>query len=289
MARLSSRTGEIRVAIADDIPAMHAIRLAVRENALSDPSKVRPTDYEPYLTARGQGWVHVLDRAITGFAIADAEARSIWALFVDPNFEGHGIGRRLHDVMVAWLFRGDSRPVWLTTEPGTRAARMYAASGWRHVGQTAAGEWRFERSTFTTFQTSPADRALRSQFEQGLLPSAEFTHRAHVVVAYAYLAQHGVESATVNMRAGLVSYLAHHGIDPAKFHETLTTAWILAVWHFMQRSAPCQSADDLIARSPELLDAGIMLTHYSAARLFSNEARAAYIEPDLQAIPRWQT
>ena len=288
MARLSALPGEIRVAGIEDIAAMHAIRLAVRENALSDPSKVRPSDYERYLTTRGRGWVHVLDGAITGFAIADADARSVWALFVTPEFEGRGIGRRLHDVMVDWLFRSSSGTVWLTTEPGTRAARMYAGSGWQHVGETASGEWRFERSGFTTFRISQADCSLQSQFEQGLLPTAEFTHRAHVVVAYAYLARDGVDAATTNMRTGLVSYLKHHGIDPGKFHETLTTAWVLAVWHFMQRSAPCASADDLIARNPELLDAGIMLTHYSAARLFSDEARATWIEPDLQAIPEWQ-
>lgn len=288
MARLTSVAGELRVATVHDVPAMHAIRLAVRENVLSDPSKVRPSDYEPFLAARGKGWVHVLDRAITGFAIADAETRSIWALFVAPTFERRGIGRGLHDVMVDWLFRSDSRPVWLTTEPRTRAARMYAALGWSHVGETASGEWRFERSSFTPFQTSEADSRLQSQFEQGLLPTAEFTHRAHVVVAYGYLARDGVETATNSMRTGLISYLKHHGIDPAKFHETLTTAWVRAVWHFMQRSAPCRSADDMIARNPQILDGDIMLTHYSAARLFSEDARAAYVEPDLQAIPRWQ-
>jgi hypothetical protein len=110
------------------------------------------------------------------------------------------------------------------------------------------------RLNFATFQISEADRELQSQFEQGL-----------------------------------TSYLKHHGIDPARFHETLTTAWVHAVWHFMPRSAPCQSADDLIARNLKLLDARIMLTHYSAARLFSADARAAYIEPDLQEIPRWPT
>lgn len=287
MARLTSIRGEVRVARIEDVPAMHAIRLAVRENVLSDPSKVRPSDYEPYLTMRGRGWVHLLDGTITGFAIADADSRSIWALFVDPKFERQGIGRRLHDVMVDWLFRSGSGTVWLTTEPGTRAARMYASLGWRHVGETASGEWRFERSGFTTFQMSQMDRGLQTEFERGLLPTSEFTHRAHVVVAYAYIAQHGVEAAIIMMRDGLVAYLKHHGIDPAKFHETLTTAWIYAVWHFMQRCAPCESADDLIARNPELLDAGIMLTHYSAARLFSDEARATCLEPDLQAIPGW--
>ena len=280
--------GEIRVARTEDIPAMHAIRLAVRENVLSDPSKIQPHDYESYLATRGRGWVHLLDGAITGFAIADGDARSIWALFVEPRFEGQGIGRRLHDAMVDWLFRSSSQPVWLATEPGTRAARMYARAGWRAVATLPSGELRFEYARATRFGVSDSDRLLQMAFESGRLPTAQFTHRAHVVVAYGYLAQDGVAAATIHMREGLLSYLRHHGIDPTKFHETLTTAWILAVWHFMQKSAPCQSADDLIARNPELLDAGIMLTHYSASRLFSDEARAAYIEPDLQAIPGWR-
>jgi GNAT superfamily N-acetyltransferase len=286
MAEVTAADGEIRIAHAADIPAMHAIRLRVRENVLSDPSKVRPSDYEPYLTSRGRGWVHVLDGEVTGFAIADAETRSIWALFVDPAHEGRGIGRRLHDVLLAWLFRAETAPVWLTTEPGTRAARMYEASGWRLVGSAASGEARFERSCATRFGFSAADRALQTDFECGRLPTAEFTHRAHVVIAYVYLAQSGVDDATANMRAGLIGYLKHHGIDPAKFHETLTAAWILAVSHFMQRGDPCTCADDFISRNPDLLDAGIMLTHYSAARLLSEEARRAYIEPDLQLIPR---
>jgi hypothetical protein len=32
----------------------------------------------------------------------------------------------------------------LSTEPGTRAARFYAAAGWREAGVTEAGEIRFE-------------------------------------------------------------------------------------------------------------------------------------------------
>ena len=31
----------------------------------------------------------------------------------------------------------------------------------------------------------------------------------------------------------LHAFLACHGITPAKYHETITRAWILAVRHFM--------------------------------------------------------
>lgn len=66
----------------------------------------------------------------------------------------------------------------------------------------------------------------------------------------------------------------------------LTRAWILAVWHFMSKTQDLQSSADLIARNPMLLDSRIMLTHYSAALLFSAEARQAFVEPDLDPIPR---
>ena len=136
------------------------------------------------------------------------------------------------------------------------------------------------------FPLSDEDLALRAAFESGALPPAEFGHRAHVALAYVYLAQGNVEAAVDGMRAGLAAYLRHHGIDPAKYHETLTRAWILAVWHFMSKTQDLQSSADLIARNPMLLDSRIMLTHYSAALLFSAEARQAFVEPDLDPIPR---
>ena len=38
-------------------------------------------------------------------------------------------------------------------------------------------------------------------------------------------------------------------------------------------------------QNSRLLDSRIMLTHYSAATLFSAEARAMFIAPDLAPIP----
>ena len=87
------------------------------------------------------------------------------------------------------------------------------------------------------------------------------------------------------MRGALLSFLEHNGIPRSKLHETITRAWVLAVRHFMSRS-PSASSADFIARNQELLDSKIMLTHYSASVLFSPDARASFVEPDLDPIPR---
>jgi GNAT superfamily N-acetyltransferase len=122
----------LRIATPADIEAMHRIRLAVRENRLSDLSRVTPAQYHAMLETRGRGWVYEDSSArdtIVGFAIADHSTRNIWALFVQPGYEGRGIGRALHDAMIEWLFAVGDTPLWLTTDAGTRAARFYAAAG----------------------------------------------------------------------------------------------------------------------------------------------------------------
>jgi hypothetical protein len=82
--------------------------------------------------------------------------------------------------------------------------------------------------------------------------------------------------------------LGHLGVGTAKFHETLTTAWVLALQHFMALSSPASSAEACHRINARLLDSSIMLKHYSAERLFSQAARQAYVQPDLAAIPEPQ-
>ena len=133
---------------------------------------------------------------------------------------------------------------------------------------------------------APEDRAFREEFEAGRLTPAMFGHRAHVRLAYVYLAENDADTAAALMRSALLAFLEHHGIDMTKYHETMTRAWILAVRHFMELSAPAPSAEAFIDANPILLDSRIMLTHYSADLLFSQEARARFVEPDVDPIPR---
>ena len=135
-------------------------------------------------------------------------------------------------------------------------------------------------------ELSAEDRRFRAEFESGETAPGGFDHRLHIRLAYVYLAENDDETATTMMRDALLGYLRHHRIDVTKYHETITQAWILAVRHFMQKSDAAPCADAFIDANPVMLDAKIMLSHYSAQLLFSDEARARFVEPDLDEIPR---
>jgi|SRR5580658_3437533 hypothetical protein len=133
---------------------------------------------------------------------------------------------------------------------------------------------------------SPDDREFCAAFEGGRVSSADFNHRSHVRLAYCYLAMEGPASALPRFREALRQFLQLKKIDPAKFSETLTQAWLLAVHHFMCRCGSTSSAEEFLTRNARLMDSKIMLTHYSAKLLFSADARQTFIEPDLAPIPR---
>ena len=73
----------IRKAVAADEPRIRAIRMGVRENILSDPSKVTDEDVAWY---RDNAIFLVAEDAgeIAGFACANHQTGLIWALFIDP-------------------------------------------------------------------------------------------------------------------------------------------------------------------------------------------------------------
>jgi hypothetical protein len=136
-----------------------------------------------------------------------------------------------------------------------------------------------------THHVSPDDRQFQRTFEACEVAPEAFDHSAHVRLAYIYLCGHSVDDAAQRMKTALLAFLNHLGVGGGQYHETVTRAWIMAVDHFMAKSAPCQAASAFMNLNPELLDSKIMLTHYSAALLFSPAACQAFISPDIQDIP----
>lgn len=126
----TTSTLTFRLATEADIGAMSAIRLAVTENRLRDPGRVTVAMYRDYLGRLGRTWVCEDDGVIAGFASADREQGSIWALFIDPAREGQGIGKRLLALAVDDLFEHGHAQIVLSTGADTRADIFYESQGW---------------------------------------------------------------------------------------------------------------------------------------------------------------
>ncbi len=83
------------------------------------------------------------------------------------------------------------------------------------------------------------------------------------------------------MRESIFAFLDGHQLPRAKYHETLTQAWVLEVSHCMQRHSS-QSFDEFAQHSAEFFDSTRMSQYYSPALMQSDVARASFVEPNVQ-------
>ncbi len=127
-----------------DIAQIQFVRNAVKENVLSDPALVPDNDVEEYMTKRGKGWVCEVAGNVVGFSIVDLVQNNVWALFIHPDFEAKGIGKKLHQLMMDWYFLQTREKIWLGTDPNSRAYEFYKMQGWKEVGKHGKIEVKFE-------------------------------------------------------------------------------------------------------------------------------------------------
>jgi GNAT superfamily N-acetyltransferase len=136
-------TFALRQASLADIRGMHRVRLAVRENALRS-TVITEASYAQPIMETGRGWLVEEEGEIVAFAVGNAQTGNIWALFVDPEHEGKGYGRILHETMIAYLFACGLTRLHLSTASDTRAHKFYVKAGWQLTRIDVDGEAFFE-------------------------------------------------------------------------------------------------------------------------------------------------
>lgn len=134
-----------RQAIPEDIPQIQIVRNSVKENQLSNPNLIPDDLVEEFITKRGKGFVCEIDKKIVGFSIVDFVENNVWALFLLPEFEGKGIGKKLHQLMLDEYFSKTKETIWLSTEANSRAETFYKKQGWKNAG-FHGNEVKFEMS-----------------------------------------------------------------------------------------------------------------------------------------------
>ncbi len=111
-----------------------------------------------------------------------------------------------------------------------------------------------------------------------------FGHREHVRLAFALVAEHGLEDAAQRAARILSHMAAAHGA-PERFHVTMTTAWVRAVAHHMTIAPELTDFDRFLERFPRLLRRDLLDAHYSRDVMFSDTAREAEVAADRLPIP----
>lgn len=106
----------------------------------------------------------------------------------------------------------------------------------------------------------------------GSYPRDAMDHRAHLRLAL--LCRGDPQRA----RDLLLTYVTKIG-GLVKYNETLTQFWLRAVaLHASEKTL------DALMATP-LADVNLPFRHYSPERLWSDEARAQFVEPDLRPLP----
>ena len=152
------------------------------------------------------------------------------------------------------------------------------------------------------------DDEFLTKFEQRLIGRAQWTHAAHVRMAWLYVARTGTyRAARGKVRSGIKklnqAFLAQSVAPcgtipppepvaepvaepkPIGFHETITTAFVRLV---ASRARPGEKFAAFRKRNPDLFDRKLtaLLAHYTPGLLFSDGAKAKFAQPDLAPLPR---
>ena len=138
------------------------------------------------------------------------------------------------------------------------------------------------------YRTTGEILAVVRGFEGLTLARAEWTHAAHLTVALWYVLQFDWPEAVARVRARIKRFNEAHGIlttPTGGYHETLTLFWMRFVRSFLE--AERNEGRSLVALANDLVrgaGVGLPLTFYTRALLFSTEARARWVEPDLKPL-----
>lgn len=127
--------------------------------------------------------------------------------------------------------------------------------------------------------------AVLRDFETCVISPDDFKHQQHLIVALLYLKAAPVSVALERIRANLYGFLRHHGVEAQVYHETITLFWLKRVRSFLDRQDAHATLKDSANRLLEAFpDSSLIYNYYTKERLDSEQARNAWLEPDLQPL-----
>jgi hypothetical protein len=136
----------------------------------------------------------------------------------------------------------------------------------------------------TSIPDAWTDEDFREAFESLRIPNEMFRHREHIRLAWIYSCRFPEEQTLALMVQGIQAFAKHHGAA-SKYHHTITVAWMRLVRHAAHSVPPALDFNAFASAHPRLFNPRLLEYYYSQARLQSDTARHAWIEPDLRSLP----
>src|SRR5262245_40405820 len=134
-----------------------------------------------------------------------------------------------------------------------------------------------------------SDDEFVAAFEACTIPfPSEWTHRAHLRVAYHYLTRHPLEEAIARMRTGIRRFNAANRVSDASdrgYHDTLTQMWMLVLHGLLATAGPESGFDAFVETHPYLLQKTLGRLFYSRDRMMSDRAKREFVPPDRTPFP----
>jgi hypothetical protein len=84
------------------------------------------------------------------------------------------------------------------------------------------------------YESEPQIEQIVRGFETCATPAADFHHREHLIVAVWYLQTLSPRETVARMRAALLRFLDHHGVDRGKYSEDVTVFWVDTVARYLE-------------------------------------------------------
>jgi hypothetical protein len=122
-----------------------------------------------------------------------------------------------------------------------------------------------------------------TRFEQCRWPYQRWTHRAHLAVAVVYPRRYPFADAKRLVSQNIQRYNRTCG-DPQGYHETITWFFLRMISRFLSDSAADMSIVEIVDELSRRWDVACLQEYYSLERLWSPEARGAWVEPDLKPL-----
>ena len=229
-----------------------------------------------------------IDNTVVGTAVAGYDGHRGWLYSVatHPDHRRKKNATALMQHAEAALAARNCPKVNLQTMPdNAEAVAFYQSLGYAIENRTSMGKRLHPPHPLT-------DAELLAAFEAQSIPRPQWTHRAHVKIAYLYITKYPFPEALDKIRTGIQKLNAANKVEESPtsgYNETTTVAFTYLVAATIAAYSPVfptPTADTFCDTHRHLLSPTILRLFYSPAQRMHPDAKTKFVEPDLAPLPK---